>query len=229
MVRSFSGLCVLLAVLAAGSAGAQESTGYSGGGGQGWSVLSGETVGANRMALHGQVGFPGLSLGLLGGVGDRLDVGGRFTFNYAQEGITDRDFTPVPGLKLQGLVKLGLLQGPRINFGVTFEPGVLMYFYNNVTVVGLPLPIGLVLGVRASSALMFNASLDVPLYVVFDTAPFGDTSGVWVPILFGGGLEYYLDRSLAFTLKLRMGPTIVPYLARARFTTDALIGIAYRF
>ena len=61
---------VLVALTLAGEAQAQRrstaSAGYSGRG-QGWSVLSGQTVGQGNTAFVGQVGWPGLSASLLHG------------------------------------------------------------------------------------------------------------------------------------------------------------------
>ena len=172
-------------LLVAGSAGAQE-TGY--GRGQGWSVLSGQTVGQGGNALVGQAGWPGVSLGLLHGATSRFDIGGKFTFNYGREGIVT---SVVPGLKLQAWMRLMLLQTPQLNVGLSFAPGPLFYFYNygftTYTDVGLALPVALTLGLPVGSALMLNIGIDVPFYVIF-----GSGGGPVFPLLVGGGGLAYL-------------------------------------
>jgi hypothetical protein len=220
---------VLLGVLCVASvAMAQEEGQASYGRGQGWSVLSGQTMGQGGTAFVGQVGWPGISLGLLHGATPKFDIGGRFTFNYGREGIVT---SVVPGLKLQAWVRLMLLQSSRVNVGLSFAPGPFFYFYNNGTDVGLTLPIALTVGIPVGSAVMLNLGMDIPFYVIFGTG-----GGPVFPILFGGGLEYFISRDLAVNFNVRMGPSIFPnddfirYRGRqARFTMEALFGLAYKF
>ncbi|MFL5351193.1 hypothetical protein [Archangium sp.] len=222
MKRSvLSGLLVGV-LLVSGAAMAQEEGGY-GGRGQGWSVLSGQTVGQGNV-LTGQVGWPGISLGLLHGATNRFDIGGKLSFNYGREGIVTE---VVPGLKLQAWMRLMLLQSSGVNVGLSFAPGPFFYFYDNGTDVGLSLPIALTVGIPVGSALMLNVGMDIPFYVTFGTG-----GGPVFPILFGGGLEYFVDRSLAVTFNVRMGPSIFPYdqrrfRDRAEFTMEAMFGVAY--
>ncbi len=224
MKRSVLNGFLVVVLLVSGVAVAQD---VSYGRGQGWSVLSGQTVGQGGTALVGQVGWPGLSLGLLHGATSKFDIGGKLSFNYGREGIVT---SVVPGLKLQAWVRLMLLQGPRVNVGLHFAPGPFFYFYETGTDVGLSLPVGLTVGIPVGSAVMLNAGMDIPFYVIFGTG-----GGPVFPILLGGGLEYFVDRSLAVTFNVRMGPSIFPYYyddfrrrGRARFTMEALFGIAYR-
>ncbi|WNG34593.1 hypothetical protein F0U61_13785 [Archangium violaceum] len=222
MKRSVLNGFLVLVLLVSGVAVAQEA---SYGRGQGWSVLSGQTVGQGGTALVGQVGWPGLSLGLLHGATSKFDIGGKLSFNYGREGIVT---SVVPGLKLQAWVRLMLLQSSRVNVGLSFAPGPFFYFYENFTDVGLSLPIALTVGIPVGSALMLNVGLDIPFYVVF-----GAGGGPVFPLLLGGGLEYFVDRNLAITFNVRMGPSIGAYgdfrgRGRARFTLEAMFGVAYR-
>jgi hypothetical protein len=221
---------VLLGVLCFASVAVAQEQGrgqgqVSYGRGQGWSVLSGQTVGQGT-AFVGQVGWPGVSLGLLHGAAPKFDIGGKFTFNYGREGIVTN---VVPGLKLQAWVRLMLLQAQSFNLGLSFAPGPFLYFYEDGTDVGLSLPIAFTVGIPVGSAIMLNVGMDIPFYVIFGTG-----GGPVIPILLGGGLEYFIDRNLAATFNVRMGPTIFPYddfryRGRSRFTLEALFGIAYRF
>lgn len=210
MKRLLPGLLLCCLMFAPGLAHAQ---------GQGWSVLSGQTMGAGRNAFYGQVGFPGLSLNLLHGASDKVDIGGRFAFNYSQEGVVN---IIDPGIKLQGLVRLNLARS-RLSFALEFEPGVNFYFHGGGnTDIGMLMPINFVVGIPAGSALVINARMDMPLQVYF-----GET--VVIPILFGGGLEYFIDQSLNVNFKLMMGPSIATAGGNAYFTLQSQFGVAIRF
>jgi hypothetical protein len=211
-------------VLAATAALAQDEEG-SYGRGQGWSLLAGDTVGASQNVLSAQIGWPGISLGLLRGATPRFDIGGKFTFNYGQEGIVE---IVEPGIKLQAWVRLMLARTPQATLALVFQPGPLFYFHENDTDVGLALPVALVAGIPVGSALMLNLGLDVPFHVYFGTG-----GGPVFPLLVGGGLEYFIDRSLQVNFNVRMGPSLFPESGRrgrsdAYFTLEALMGVAWR-
>jgi hypothetical protein len=187
--------------------------------GQGWSVLAPDTVGTGRNVFYGQAGFPGLSFNILHGMSDKVDIGGRFAFNYAQEGVVD---AIDPGLKLQLLTRLELAKS-KVSVGVEFEPGVAFYFHGTRnTWIGMLMPVNLVVGIPASSALVLNAGIDLPLQVYFGKS-------VVIPILFGGGLEYFIDQRLNVNFNLKMGPSIFTEGGGALFTLESQIGVAYAF
>jgi len=187
---------------------------------QGWSTMAGLTVGEARTVLTGQAAFPGISAGLLRGVHPRVDVGGRFSFNYGVEG-NAADIAPE--LKLQALVRGSLYQGPRVNLGAEFSPGALVMFRPaDVQEWGMALPVALTLGIPVGSALHLHAAVECPLWFDFSSMH------LRVPILAGGGAEYFLDRSLALTLNLRMGPTLQTWEGTGVFTFQSLLGVAWR-
>ncbi|MBI3180784.1 MAG: hypothetical protein HYZ28_01435 [Myxococcales bacterium] len=168
--------------------------------GAGWSVLAGKTVGDRDTAFHAAAGWPGLQLSLLHGANPRFDLGGRLSLNYGYEGIVTR---VVPGLKLQGVFRLTLLDRARVNLGAELAPGPFFYFWTGGTDVGMALPVSLTLGLLAGHSVMLHLVLDLPTFVVF-----GTTGRVVPVILFGGGLEYAIDPKLAVTVDLRAGPAI---------------------
>ncbi|RKH38785.1 hypothetical protein D7X12_25360 [Corallococcus sicarius] len=209
-------LAVLLAV--PGTALAQR--------GQGWSVLAADSVGAGRNVFTGQIGFPGLTLGLLHGGSDKVDVGGKFTFNWGREGLVD---ATDEGLKLQLWLRIMLAKTSNVSFALTFQPGPFVYFidqgrFDDNTAFGMALPIGFVVGIPVGSALMLNAGIDIPFNVYF-----GEGIGPVIPILFGGGLEYFVTNQFNVNFNLRLGPSIFPRFDDSAFTMEALAGVAYRF
>src|SRR5262245_37381199 len=75
--------------------------------------------------LHVQVGWPGISGTYLYGLAPRATVGGRFTLNYGFEGATN--LTRV-GLKMQGVMRIGLMESDKLNASLEVAPGLLLYF-----------------------------------------------------------------------------------------------------
>jgi hypothetical protein len=203
----------LLVGLVAGNARAQD-----------WSAMSGHTLGSGAGMIWGQFGWPGISADLAYGVSPTLDLGGRFTFNYGEEGITD---TGVLGLKFQFTLRGQLVRKPKFDMALRFDPGLLLYFPSNTTVVGMTFPMGLEFGFPITPVFRANASFDLPFWITFSPSPVVG----YIPILFGGGVEYLVQRDLALTARLKMGPTIVTRSTtrNAFFTLYFLFGIAYRF
>jgi hypothetical protein len=195
---------------------------------RGWSVLTGQTVGDNATAVHVQAGWPGISATLLHGYTPTVDLGGIFTFNYGVGGDTNN---VNPELKLQGYAKATLLETPKYNLGVWFAPGPLLIFYPSNrfnfasgTVFGITFASGLVFGLPVTNVVNVAVNFDLPMFVTV-----GSASSFVVPILFGGGVEYFLEKNMALTFNLRMGPII--YARTPSFTNFdlmALFGVAFK-
>lgn len=215
MLRAFLAAAVLLAFQAeaqVSDAPAASSGGHS------YSVLSGETVGNGSTVFWGELGFPGLSGAILHGVTPTFDIGGKFTFNYGVEGLTDFIH---PELKLNFLGRIALLKKPKFNLGLHFEPGFLMYFVNG-TNFGINLPVGLQFGIPTSSALQVVLAFDTPIAILFGN---GSSDG-FIPILFGAGVEYRLDRDTLLTFHIGMGPGIETSGGGSSFVLQSLFGVA---
>jgi len=182
---------------------------------EGWSAQAGQTIGTGGGLFWANFGWPGLSADLAYGVSPTLDLGGRFTFNYGEEGITD---TGVLGLKFQFTLRTMLLHKPKFDLALRFP--------NSTTVVGMTFPVGLEMGFPINPKLRMAATFDLPFWVTFN-----DPARFFVPILFGGGVEYLVQHDLAVTFRLKMGPTIATgnFTRNTFFTLYVLGGIAYRF
>ena len=214
---------VVLAVAVTTTAVAQEA-GPPARGGQGWSILSGQGVGNSATVLAAEVGFPGLSLTFLRGLSSQVDFGGRLSFNYGFENLVSAIY---PGVKGELLARVQLINTGKFALGLKLGAGAFGYFAPASSFAGMTLPIGVHLGIPVGSALMIGVGLDAPLYVVF-----GSAGGLTVPLLFGAGVEYFLDRRLAATFHARMGPSVnntgFRYNTRAELAFEALFGIAYQ-
>ena len=189
--------------------------------GQGWSTLGGRTSGSGATVLSAELGWPGISLQGLHGLQRELDLGGRFTFNYAFEDLVT---TVNPGIKLQAVARYSFFDQGKLSLAAEFAPGPLFYFPPSGTLGGITLPVGVALGVSVSSALYLNLGLDVPFSVIF-----GSFGGIVFPILVGGGAEYFIDRKLAVSFNTRMGPAIsTRFAVPSTFAFEALLGVAYK-
>jgi hypothetical protein len=190
-----------------------------------FSAFGGDPLPTGTSLLHAQFGWPGISATFLTGATPKASLGGRFTFNYGLEGQTGGILL---GLKFQGLVRLGLLDNGKVNFGIDFAPGFAMYFPGtgafSYTELGVTLPVAFTLGIPLSDALALHAAVELPMLVTFTGYP-----TFYMPLYVGGGLEYALDKSLYLTLTLRMGPMIDVRLNRPAFGMEGLFGLAFRF
>src|SRR5262249_388745 len=152
--RQARALAVAVTLLLGGTASAE-----------GWSAQAGQTIGSGGGLFWAQFGWPGISADLAYGGGPTLDLGGRFTFNYGEEGISD---TPGLGLKFQFPLRAQVLHKPKFDLALRFDPGLLLYFPNSTTVVGMTFPIGLEAGFPINPKLRLAGTFDLPFWVTFN-------------------------------------------------------------
>ena len=184
-----------------------------------WSVDSAYTVGAGANVFAGAVGYPGLDLRLLHGLDATTDVNAHVGINYAFEGITRGtrfEFTASVGIRKE-LTNFG-----NMKLSGRFDPGIIAA--SSPGQFGLKIPFGLELGIPLSRELTVNASFDLPLFFTF-----GDFNAFYIPLLFGGGVEYLVQPNLAITGKLKVGPTFGTNDFPTSFTLYVLVGAAYKF
>jgi len=190
--------------------------------GQSWSVIGAKTLAPGANSFEAYAGYPSISAGYLRGVAPGINLGARVGFVYGVEGMFRE---AGPGFKAQGLVKFRLLDSGMVSMGVVVEPGVLFHSsFLQGGRWGLTLPVGFRLGIAASSALQVAITVDVPMWVEFGT--FG---GFNLPILTGGGVEYFISSDFAAFARARIGPTIRTLGRPTEVTFEGVIGVGYRF
>ena len=91
----------------------------------------------------------------------------------------------------------------KFNLGLTFAPGPLLYFGHSTTLFGFILPAAIVFGIPVSPVANISLGADIPFWFYVNQG-----GGAVIPILFGGGVEYFIDRNMAITFRARMGPEI---------------------
>ena len=209
----------VLTVCAAGAVRAQtEVTPATGS--QRWTVDSGETVGAGANVAAAAVGYPGLDLRLFHGLDATTDVNAHVGINYAFEGITRGtrfEFTAQVGIR-----KELLTFGGNMKLAGYFDPGILVAASPGQF--GIKIPIGVEMGIPLNQKIILNGSLDLPMFFTF-----GDFNAFYIPLLFGGGIEYLLEPHIAITGKLKLGPTFGTNGFPTSFTMYLLAGAAYKF
>jgi len=184
-------------------------------------ALGGNPLPQGANLVHAQFGWPGLSATFLHGVSSKLSLGGRFALNYGLEGQVGGVNL---GLKFQGLLRLGLLDTGRVNLGLDLAPGLALYFpFSNTAQIGLAVPLALVLGVPLSDTLTVHAALEMPMLVTFTWY-----STFYLPLYFGGGLEFALDRNILLTVALRAGPMIDARTSGVNPGVLGLFGLAFK-
>jgi hypothetical protein len=190
-------------------------------GGEGLSLQAGRPLGNGDTSIFAQVGWPGISAGMLRGVTDQTDLGGKVAFNYGVEGIV----TAVNlGFKAQGLLHVSLLNQGPLSLGFHFEPGVMTYFIQANTMVAVTLPIRMAVGMAFGSALVGHFSTELPMYLTF-----GAGGGAVLPLLFGAGVEYFMGRSLGLSFLTKLGPSFdLRENGQTELAFEALLGVVYR-
>ena len=87
------------------------------------------------------------------------------------------------------------------------------------------------IGFPVNNKLVFNASFELPMFITFSDGLSNDGRGgaFYLPLLFGGGVEYLLQPNLSLTFKLALGVTISTNspneISSAAFTLETMAGI----
>jgi len=187
-----------------------------------WSATAGRTVGSGNSVLLAEAGWPGISFTFLHGADERTDWGARVNFNYKYMN-TDTNLT---GVDLQVPYRLRMTNDQDSSFGVVLQasPGVTLYSNNGSAQFGFALPLGVVLGTRVSDTVTLDAGMDIPVLLSI-TNPFGVVFGP----LFGVGGEYLVDRNIAVTARIRVGPEVSLNHtgSDSQVGVQTLIGVAY--
>jgi hypothetical protein len=185
-----------------------------------WSATAGRTVGMNNTVLQAEAGWPGIGFTYLKGVDERTDLGFHVAFNYGLEGTTNS----TAGLNLA--VPYRHILGTIGDTAITFQamPGLDIYGNNGGVLVGVGGPIGVVAGFKLDPRLTLDLGADVPVLVAFS-----NPAGFLFGPQFGGGGEYLIDRNLAVTARIRIGPEFALNSAGTGSQTafQTLIGLAY--
>jgi hypothetical protein len=215
-------------LLAAGSARAQVEQ-YPGTAGSiipigeaGWTATAGRTVGSGNSVIQAEAGWPGISFTYLHGANERTDWGARVNFNYKFMN-TDNNLT---GVDLQVPYRFRMTDDPNATLNVALQasPGLTLYSNNGSTLFGVGGPLGVVVGGRVSDTVTLDAGVDIPVLLSI-TNPFGVVFGPLV----GVGGEYMVDRNLAVTARIRVGPEVsLDHTgSNSQVGVQTLIGVAY--
>jgi hypothetical protein len=185
-----------------------------------WSSTAGRTVGNNNNVFQAEIGWPGINLNFLRGVNDVTDAGFHLGLNYGFEGTTNQ----LTGLNFAIPIRRNVAPGDAFNVGLHADPGLTIYNNNGSALVGIGGPIGVVAGYRLDPRLTVDVGADVPILLSFS-----NPTGFLFGPLVGGGAEYLIDRNLAVTGRVRVGPEFA--FASGGSSTQAafqtLIGVAY--
>lgn len=213
-------VAALAVLLSAAPADAQLETSYSPiGESSAWSATAGRTAGTGNSVLQVEAGWPGIGFTWLKGINERSDYGLHLGFNYGFEGTSNT----VTGFNFAVPYRRTLAASGDTSLAFETQPGLSIYA-NNGAMVGVGGPIGVVGALQVSPQLTLDLAAEVPVLITF-TNPTGVVFGPQ----FGGGGEYLIDRNLAVTVRLRIGPRFALDSAGSNTQTgfETLIGLAY--
>jgi len=216
--------CALIAVLLLTASAAiaapapAAATGAPAGAPGHWSVVTGETVSADRDAIAFELGWPGISFSYLHGVTDRTDVGIRLDLLYSYENTTDTAF----GFGADVPLRLVVNRSDLVSIALHGDPGLRIYSRNGGTDFMTRFPVGGVIGVQATPELRLAASADLAMAINWTHTAFFE-----IGPQFGLAGEYAVDRKLMVGLNTKFGPQFVTLSgtgSQLAFTVQAVVG-----
>ena len=136
---------------------------------EGWSAMSGQTLGTGAGMVWGQAGWPGISADLA--YGDEPHPRPRRSLHLQlRRGGHHRHRRP-GARSSSSRCGPSCSSKPKFDLALRFDPGLLLYFPSNTTVVGLTFPVGLELGFPISPVVRVNGSFDLPFWITFSPSP----------------------------------------------------------
>ena len=185
-----------------------------------WTATAARTVGSGNSVLQAEAGWPGIGFTWLKGMDERSDLGLHIGLNYSFEGTSNS----ATGFNFAVPYRRTLGTMGDTAFAFEMQPGLSIYSNKGSALVGIGGPVGVVAGFHVSQPLTLDLAADIPVLLSF-TNPTGFLFGPQ----FGGGGEYLIDRNLAITARVRVGPRFAfdssGSAAQTGFVT--LIGLAY--
>jgi hypothetical protein len=189
-----------------------------------WTATAARTVGSGNSVLQAEAGWPGIGFTWLKGMDERSDLGLHIALNYGFEGTS----STATGFNLAVPYRRTLGTMGDTAFAFEMQPGISIYKNNDVNnngvLFGVGGPIGVVAGFHVSPPLTLDLAAEVPVLISFS-----NPAGFLFGPQFGGGGEYLIDRNLAITARLRIGPRFALDSAGTAAQTGfvTLIGLAY--
>jgi hypothetical protein len=191
--------------------------------GPGSCFYGGGSLGEGHGVFLAEIGWPALQLSYLRGATDRVDLGGLFAFTYGFEGIAG--VPTVPGVRLGGLLRVRLYDGPKLNFGLRLSPAMVLHFFPDNTVFGFAVPLELAAAMPMTPQLAFHFGLGVPLALLF-----AEGSLAILSFLPGAGIEYRPLSGLTVAFDMKLGPAFLLSGDRgAGFQFHMALGLGYHF
>src|SRR4051812_14005983 len=168
--------------------------------GRAWSLLGGETVGADADVVSAELGWPGISFAFTHGTGRDSDVGIRFDLLYGVEQMSN---TSQFGIGARVPLRLTVARRDRISVLVHIDPGLKLYTFSPAWF-GLALPIGVPFGSAAAGDLTVAFGVDLPMTLFLTPTPVA----FFIAPSFGPAVEYHVDPRLAVGINTRFGPVV---------------------
>ena len=213
-------LAVVGTFLVAPVARAQVSRSFPRSAADDWSATQGRTVGQGQNVVTGEAGWPGIAVQFLHGLDPATDIGLRVGFNYGFANTTAGEV----GVDLQVPVRRYLMTTNGFDIEAHAAPGITFSGNNGETLFGVGGPIGVLAAYKVDPKLTFSGGVDVPILISF-----ANPAGVLFGPLVGAGAEYKLEKNLALTGKVRVGPEFAIQSGHtgSDLGFQTLVGVAY--
>jgi hypothetical protein len=184
-----------------------------------YSLLGGDTVGANTNVVSGEFGWPSVSFGYTHGLNRDTDIGLRFDLLFGVEGAsTASQF----GVGFRVPMRMTVMRRDRFSVLLHFDPG-LKIFTTSPALFGLSFPVGAVFGYSATREMIVAFGIDLPMTLYVSPSPVA----FLISPMFGPAIEYHVDPRLAVGVNTRFG-TVVNTAGGSAFGFVMQLLLAYR-
>jgi hypothetical protein len=185
-----------------------------------YSLLGGETVGANTNVVSGEFGWPSVTFGITHGVSRDADIGLRFDLLFGVEGVSQASQF---GIGFRAPLRMTALRSDRLSVLLHFDPG-LKVFTTNPAIFGIGFPVGVVFGYTARTDLVVAFGVDLPMTLYVSPSPVR----LLIAPMFGPAVEFHVDPRLTAGFNTRFGPVFSTSGGGSQFGFITQLLLAYR-
>jgi hypothetical protein len=166
------------------------------------------TLGTGGGALMAEAGFPDAAVGVLFGVANHIDLGGKVDVLYTAAGPNVVNFAPELGMSLRAWMRVGLYDSEHVSALLCLQPSWHFVQFSPLTS-GPELIVSSNVDFHVARGWSLYLGVELPLY--FQIMPNANVAVVFAALP-GVGFEHHFNDFIGFGARANAGPVVIDFV-----------------